>query len=90
MKVRIKYANEYLVEIFGSIEREEIIKVPKNSKYKELLKILQSRLKGDNITVERTMDQLIFICNGRNIHLIEDDLIAPDSYLWIGQLIAGG
>lgn len=100
MKVRITYANEYLAEMFGLTEREQTIEVPRNSRYKDLLKILQSRLKGDKLfrednlretrSLKRIMDQLIFICNGRNIHQIEDDFIVPDSYLWIGQLIAGG
>ena len=100
MKVRIKCANEYLAEMFGLAEREQTIEVPENSRYKDLLKILQSRLEGDKLfrednlretrSLERIMDQLTFICNGRNIHQIEEDFMVPDCLLWIGQLLAGG
>ena len=79
-----------LAEKFGSSEREEVIEVPEQSKWKDLLIILAKRLEGEKRVIERTMDQLIIVCNGRSIALIEKEPIPPDSFVWIGYMIGGG
>ena len=100
MEVKIKYEGYRVSNLFGLNAEKETIRLPDNSKYKDLLSILRKKYKKTvksryTIKKEESIDHMfntIFITS-EDKHLInmKDEAIDPDNEVMVmGDLAMGG
>ncbi len=89
MRVQIRYLTYEIAKSFGSAEKSELLQLPSDAKYGELLDRFKGRImpKGDG---ERLMDSLVFICDGRPLISIKDELVDSGCTILVGYADTGG
>ncbi|MFQ6063964.1 MAG: hypothetical protein ACE5L6_00645 [Candidatus Bathyarchaeia archaeon] len=89
MEVRIRYLSQDIAEQFGSSEKREIVHLSDNATYDQLLGLLEKKC-GKAETGEEAFDTFFFVCEGKPLTAIRDELINPDREVLVAHKVFGG
>lgn len=89
MEVRIRYLGYDIAELFGSQKKREVLQLSDNATYRELLGLLEKKY-GKAESKEEMADNFFFICGGKPLNIIGDELINPETEVMIAHKVFGG
>lgn len=92
----MRYLGREIARRFGSDSNDEIVRLPNNARYGQLLHLLErkydeaaQRLPSSKWK-ERMLESFIFIYDGRPLRTIKDKVINPNGEVLVGYLDFGG
>jgi len=95
MKAKIRYLSYEIAKRFGSYKKREIIHLPDNSTYGQLLVFLEKRYR--KITEqsryeknEKVLDSFIFLSDKGPLHRVRDKNIDPNDEILVAYADVGG
>ena len=89
MEVRIRYLGYDITEQFGSKKKREVLQLPNNATYEELLALLEKKYEKAE-SKEEMADNFFFICGGKPLNTIGDESITPEMEVMIAHKVFGG
>jgi hypothetical protein len=89
MEVRIRYLSYDMAEQFGSRKKREVVHLSDDATYEDLLGLLEKKYEKAELE-EEILDTFIFICEGRPLRTIRDELINPNGEVLVGYADFGG
>lgn len=94
--MKIKYLSREMAKCFGSNAKREVIRLPDNAKYGDLLNLLNERYRRAVKTLyggkygEMMTDFFIFICDGNFVEGMIDKKVKPNSEVLVAYADIGG
>lgn len=96
MEVKIRYLSHDLARYFGSSEKRETVHLPDNAVYENIRGVLKEKYEKATKelpagkTKRRTLDFLVFLCEGKPIATMVDKSVDPDSEVLVAYADFGG
>jgi hypothetical protein len=90
MEVRVRYLSHEIAKSFGSSGKVETINISGDVKYEDILSMFREKLGRHGEVDERLLDTFVFICGGRALLSMKDNVLNSDCEVLVGYADTGG
>ena len=95
MEVKIRYLTDEIAKSFGANQKVEVVQLPDGAKFNDLLDLFrrkyeQNNPKSGHKIEDDILGMFIFICEGKNLRRVKNELINPEKEVLVGFADTGG
>lgn len=90
MEVKVRYLGHVIAKSFGSSKKVETMNLPGKAKYRDVLNILEDKLRRHGEKDGKLLETFVLLCEGRVLHRIRDEPLESNCKVLVGYADFGG